>query len=104
LLEWQRAYWKERGSIRWVTSGDAKTKFFYANATIRHRQNTILSLQADDGEMITSHEDKAKLLWESYKQRLGRSEFTHIYFDLQELQVRAKKSGSFRWVIYKGRD
>jgi hypothetical protein len=50
-----------------VTSGDARTKFFHANATIRHRQNTISSLQADDGEMITCHEDKARLLWESYK-------------------------------------
>jgi hypothetical protein len=73
-----------------VQSGDTGTKFFHANATIRHRQNTITSLQADDGEMITSHEGRANLLWESYKQRLGISEFTHIYFDLQELLVRAE--------------
>jgi hypothetical protein len=73
-----------------VTNGDARTKFFHANATIRHRQNTIMSLQADAGEMISSHDGKANLLWESYKQRLGTSEFTHIYFDLQELLVRSE--------------
>jgi hypothetical protein len=71
-----------------VTSGDAGTKFFHANATIRHRQNTILSLQADDGQMITSHGAKERILWESYKQRLGTSDFTHIFFYLQELLVR----------------
>jgi hypothetical protein len=49
LLEWQKAYWKQRGSVRWVTRGDAGTNIFHANATIRHRQNTISSLQADDG-------------------------------------------------------
>jgi hypothetical protein len=73
-----------------VKSEDAGTKFFHANVTIRHRHNTIISLQADDGEMITSHEGKANLLWESYKKRLGTSEFTHIYFDLQELLARAE--------------
>jgi hypothetical protein len=40
--------------------------------------------------MITSHGAKERILWESYKQRLGTLEFTHIYFDLQELLVRAE--------------
>jgi exonuclease III len=62
LLEWQKAYWKQRGFVRWVTSGDAETKFFHANATIRHRQNTISSLQVDDGQMITSHGAKERIL------------------------------------------
>ena len=38
LLKQQRIYWKQRGTIRWVTCGDARTNFFHANATIRHRK------------------------------------------------------------------
>jgi hypothetical protein len=49
MLEWQRLYWKQRGTIKWVTSGDARKKFFHANATIRHRQNLITSLEDDNG-------------------------------------------------------
>jgi hypothetical protein len=83
MLEWQRMCWRQRGRIKWVTQGDAGTKFFHANTTIRHRQNLITSLQQEDG--ISKHEEKADLLWESYKQRLGTSEFSRIYFDLHEL-------------------
>jgi hypothetical protein len=36
----------------------------------------------DEGNIVTRHEEKEKLLWETYKSRLGTSEFTHIYFDL----------------------
>jgi hypothetical protein len=68
-----------------VTLGDAGTKFFHANATIWQRQNLISSLQKNDGSLVSKHEDKALLLWESYKERLGTSEFTHIYFDFHNL-------------------
>jgi hypothetical protein len=49
LLENQRIYWMQRGGIKWVTLGDENTKFFYANATIRHNKNSIMSLK---GEMV----------------------------------------------------
>lgn len=45
LLEQQRIYRKQRGTIKWATLGDARTKFFHANATLRHRNNTITSLK-----------------------------------------------------------
>ncbi|KAL5678574.1 hypothetical protein ACJX0J_014705, partial [Zea mays] len=35
--------------IKWATLGDAGTKFFHANATIKHRHNLILSLEDDNG-------------------------------------------------------
>jgi hypothetical protein len=85
LLDWQRIYWKQRGSIKWVTSGDACTKFFHANATIRHRQNLITTLQDEHGNEIQGHEEKAELLWEEYTKRLGTSQYSHMYFDLQTL-------------------
>jgi len=34
LLQQQKAYWKQRGAVKWVTLGDASTKFFHANATM----------------------------------------------------------------------
>ena len=44
LLEQQRIYWKQRSKIRWVKDGDARTKLFHANATIKHRNNLIAQL------------------------------------------------------------
>jgi hypothetical protein len=35
--------------------------------------------------MVQGHEENAKILWEAYKQRLGTSEFSHMYLDLQLL-------------------
>jgi hypothetical protein len=40
----QRAYWRQREKIRWIKEGDARTKFFHAHATLKHRRNTILAL------------------------------------------------------------
>ena len=85
LLELQRIYWKQRGSIKWVTLGDAGTKFFHANATIRHRRNIITKLAIDEGEVHTSHASKELVVWQSFKQRLGVSEFNNMLFDLTSL-------------------
>jgi hypothetical protein len=68
-----------------VTSGDAGTKFFHAKAIVRHRQNFISSLEDNNGSLISGHDEKAYMLWEAYKQRLGTSEFSHMYFDLNSL-------------------
>ena len=48
LLKQQRIYWKQRGTIKWATKGDAGTKFFHAHATIKHRRNFITSLLNSD--------------------------------------------------------
>lgn len=85
LLEQQRVYWRQRGTVKWVKIGDENTKFFHAHATIKHRQNTITLLTNVDGTILYSHEDKANLLWESYKERLGTTEFTSMLFNLEEL-------------------
>jgi retron-type reverse transcriptase len=37
------------------------------------------------GEEFFLHEDKANLLWQAYKERLGISEYTHMYFDLASI-------------------
>jgi hypothetical protein len=51
LLEQQRIYWRQRGTVKWATLGDENTKFFHIIAMIRHSKNCIRSLQ--DGNGVT---------------------------------------------------
>jgi hypothetical protein len=85
LLHQQRTYWKQRGTINWVKFGYECTAFFHANASIRHRKNFISSLVNSVGVELLLHEEKAELLWRAYKDRMGVTEFTHMYFDLPSL-------------------
>jgi hypothetical protein len=82
LLRQQKAYWKQRGTIKWVTLGDATTKFFHAHATVKYTKNLITQLQDEQGNILTDHPAKANLIWLSFKERLGTSSFTSIDFDL----------------------
>lgn len=85
LLHQQRVYWKQRGAVKWVTLGDASTKFFHATATIKYRRNLITSLEDSSGALVTTHEEKADQIWRSFKERLGVSSFTGVNFDLPAL-------------------
>lgn len=85
LLKQQRIYWKQRGKIRWVKEGDASTKYFHAHATIRHRKNNITCLKDSLGNTVYSHEVKADILWNAFKERMGKTEFTQMLFDLDQL-------------------
>ena len=85
LLKQQRTYWKQRGKIRWVMEGDAGTKFFHAHATIRNRKNTITTLMDSQRNNHQTHELKAQLIWEAFKDRMGKSKFNHMIFNLNEL-------------------
>jgi hypothetical protein len=78
-------YWKQRGRIKWATLGEENTKFFHANATIRHNKNSIMSLKGKDGIEKIGHEEKAEIIWEAFKDRLGSSEFTEMHFTLTDL-------------------
>jgi len=85
LLEQQRIYWKQRGSVKWVTLGDVVTEFFHANVTIKHRRNLIAKLVTEQGEVVTSHHDKEVQIWHSFKDRLGVTEYNEMLFDLSSL-------------------
>jgi len=85
LLESKRVYWKQRNTVRWVTLGDENSSFFHAMATISHKKNFIVSITGPDGNLVTEHDQKANMLWEAYKNRLGCSEFTYIEYDLSSI-------------------
>lgn len=82
LLKQQRAYWKQRGQIKWVTLGDASTKFFHADATVKFRGNFITQLRDEQGTIVTEHSDKANLIWQAFKERLGSSDYMNTSYDL----------------------
>jgi hypothetical protein len=65
--------------------GDESSKKIHAAATERYRLNTITSLDTPDGRTVSSHAEKAALLWEEYKERLGVTIQTEMYFDLGTL-------------------
>jgi len=78
LLEQQKIYWRQRGAIKWIKLGDATTKFFHANATIKMRGNLVNQLQKQDGSILTAHKDKEQHIWEEFKERLGTKEETRF--------------------------
>jgi hypothetical protein len=73
------------GKLKWVSLGDENIKFFHANATIKHNKSSIMTLEDSEGGLVSKHEEKAQMLWEAYKERLGKSEYTHMYFNLPDL-------------------
>jgi hypothetical protein len=85
LLRYKNQYWKKRYTCRWARLGDENTKFFHAAATERFRLNTISSLETSDGNLITGHSEKAALLWEAYKERMGKTDNPTMLFDIPSL-------------------
>jgi hypothetical protein len=82
LLQQQKIYWKQRGSIKWVKFGDECTRFFHANASIKHSRNTISILRDESGKDLADHDEKAHFIWSSFKERLGISEFSGLNSEL----------------------
>jgi hypothetical protein len=85
LLHIQKIYWKQWASIKWISDGDICSRFFYAHATVKHRHNSIASLSDDNGTSFSEHDQKANLLWNAFKSRLGTSDFSENVFDLSNL-------------------
>jgi hypothetical protein len=85
LPEQQREHWRQRGKIKWATLGDENTNFFHSTATITHNENSIMMLKDINGVEKFRHEEKAEIIWEAYKERLGTCEFTQMHFDLNGL-------------------
>lgn len=83
-----RSYWKQRNTTRWIKLEDENTSFFQVMASISHRRNTIASLVVSGDNIVTSHDQKAGIMWEAYRSRLGISEFSGISYDLSTLLQR----------------
>src|SRR3954468_458743 len=85
LLEAKRIYWKSRFKMRSVRLDDENTDFFHAMATQSFRKNYITSILSEDGTYYQNHDHKAAIIWQSYKDRLGKSINPTMLFNLDEL-------------------
>src|SRR4051812_19230684 len=81
----QRAYWKQRATIRWILQGEANTKYLKVKATINYRRNFIASLQDEAGNMQDDHQAKVAILRRAFKQRLNTSVPTFNLLSLDSL-------------------
>jgi hypothetical protein len=84
LVSCKRDYWKKRCTARWAKFGNENTSYFHSMATIRFRHNSIASLTRPDGSIATDHNEKARILWQAFKDRLGFSTAIDTSFDFSE--------------------
>jgi hypothetical protein len=75
----------KRYTVRWTKLGDESTKFFHAAATERYRIKTITSLESEDGRMVIDHLEKAALIWDEFRKRLGFLAHSKMQFNLAKL-------------------
>lgn len=80
-------------TVNWIKFGDKGTKFFHANATVRSRKNHITVLQDDNGTSHCDHSTKENILWEPFKDRLGKSDNPTMHFDLDSLLTTSTNLG-----------
>ena len=71
--------------MRWTKLGDENTKKIHAMASERFRRNSIARLVNPDGSEAVSHVEKEKLIYDTYKQRLGESCAPPMFFNLDQL-------------------
>jgi len=51
-----------KGAVKWVALGDANTKFFHAQATIKYRRNLITQLIDDQDNTIDNYSNNSTLI------------------------------------------
>lgn len=67
LLLQEETYWKQRAKTFWLAEGDANSKFFHAQATLRKRLNHISHLINDSGDVIDNQDGMQELVKEYFK-------------------------------------
>jgi hypothetical protein len=73
LTACKKDIWKSRCTIRWATMGDENTAFFHAMATVQYRKNSIARFTLPDGREVSEHTEKAGILWQTFRNRLGQT-------------------------------
>jgi hypothetical protein len=68
--------------LNWVMKTQKKN---HTVATKNYRRNLITHLKEPEDSLIFSHDHKAAIIWESYKNRLGISEATSMQFNLHDM-------------------
>lgn len=66
LLLHEETYWKQRAKTFWLQEGNTNSRFFHASASSRNKMNHIAALKADDGSLVSNHDDLCRLLKSYY--------------------------------------
>ena len=85
ILEFQRIYWKQRATIRWVKLEDENSNFYKTKATLNRRHNSIASLTDSNGNIVSDQDGKAHILWQAFRDRLGKSNTTEDHMNFQHI-------------------
>lgn len=85
LLKYKQEYWKKRYTVRWFQCGGDNTKFFHAAASERFRRNSISTLKLQDGSIVSDHNGKEEVLFNTYRERLGQSNHCNMLFNLPQI-------------------
>jgi hypothetical protein len=64
-----------------------QVRFFHVDATIKHKNNSIATLQDENGNVALDHNTKVRVLNEVYKGRLGMTDHSKMVFELQNIIV-----------------
>ncbi|XP_042493263.1 uncharacterized protein LOC122072895 [Macadamia integrifolia] len=72
-LEVYEKFWAEKARIKWRLQGDRSSKFFHVAVKVRRLKNTIRSLKAGDGQLITEKVQLEEFVKSYYENFLKRS-------------------------------
>jgi hypothetical protein len=53
----EESLWKQKFRELWLTSKDLNTKFFHASTAIRHRYNSTISIELENGSFLNNRKD-----------------------------------------------
>jgi hypothetical protein len=70
-----------------MAEGDANTALFHLYARHRKQKNYIGHLTSDDGQLLSSHEDKEKNIFNFYNSLLGDAPERDVIVNLEALGI-----------------
>jgi hypothetical protein len=63
--------WRTKSRIRWLSLGDAPTKYFHAQLRAKHARETIVALETSTGETVTTDEGLLRTVQTEFEQWFG---------------------------------
>lgn len=87
LSSLQRTIARSSSCISWLAEGDANTALFHSHARYRKCKNFICKLTSDDGQVLTSHEEKEDNILSFYSRLLGEDQERQVTDNLEELDI-----------------
>jgi hypothetical protein len=86
IAMYKESIWRQRAKHQWIKEGNQNTSYFHMMATTQKRQNAIHTLRSDQTQHChTSHNEKARILFQYFCGLIGSKEQSDIQFDFQQI-------------------